>query len=558
MRFRSSLVIIGDNSFIVIRINYNLAGNNSSSENNYTSKINVQCDGSSILYMTRKSSMLNKDTLSINLSRKNENNFYIIHQTKEPFSFTIDGTEYSTLKMKSPLTAKQLEDLLYTLAYEEYREGNSYTALNILQKSLKDKYLTDLLLNAFTVKERQSCTDALQAAAHNRRLTISPRLLGESRLLQGTLSENEPSESSTCLMELLELFEKNGDKYIPISRDKYKRIGKAFIDNYNCFKIDEANFLTCGFNDVVFCKEKLNVSIRYKIPGSVTVNPLQAKAVNLTTNIFPSHIFREQTIIKDGYINMEELNLLVTKATLDFLINCNIHDLFTIDDTGMNIMVDYIHIKLNLTKIPVISGKYISNSDNLDYVLDKCFEQRAAECKQKVLKYFLDKLSKNQKGPKSPYTRQQLWLLKSFGLDDEGIYHSIDTRLADEIPHEYRYRFFELSIKGYSTLPKVEHLLNKLNNEEKKLNGPEEIMARAIKYILDKKLDSNANELRRLLEEQKRIIKSCARILAQIRLSKTLLGSWWQGLALDSKDNYVYKNENKTLVIKLERKSTSI
>ncbi len=556
MRFRSSLVSIGDNSFIVIRFNYNLPSNNSFDENN-SPKINIQCTGSTILYMTRKSSILNKDALNINLSVKAENKFYIIHPTKEPFSFTIDGTEYSTLKMKSPLTAKQLEDLLYTLAYEEYSKGNSYTALNILRKSLNDKYLTDLLLNAFTVKERQSCTDALLAAAHNRRLTISPKLFGESRLLQGTLSKNDPPESSTCLMELLELFEKNGDKYIPISRDKYKRIGKAFIDNYNCFKIHETNLLTCNFNDIVFSKEKLNVSIRYKIPGSVTVNPLQAKVVKLSTNIFPAHIFREQTIIKDGYINMEELDLLVTKVTLDFLINCNIHDLFTVDDSCVSIMGNYIHIKLNLTKIPVIIEKYVSNSDNLDYVLDKCFEQKNAECKQKVLKYFLDRLSKNQKHS-SLYTKQQQWLLKSFGLDGEGIYHSIDTKLADEMPHEYRYRFFEFSIKGYSTLPKVEHLLNKLNNEEKKLNGPEEIMARAIKYILDKKLDGNTTELRRLLEEQKRIIKSCTRILAQIRLSKTLSGSWWQGLALDSKDNYVYKNENKTLVIKLERKSTSI
>lgn len=527
-------------------------------ENISINKIKLHCPGGSILYMTKRNSRLDSNFLDTNLSSKAENKFYLIYPSKDDFTFKIDDKTYSTSKIKSRLTVKHIEDLLNTLAYEEYYKGNSSMALDILEKSLKDKYLATSILNAFTAKERQKCTDTLLAAAHNKKITIAPRLWGTARLLNGVLSENEVPESGTCFMELLEIFEKNGDRYIPASPDRYKRIGRKVVDNYNAFTIDKAHKLTVDFGSLVFTKEKLNISIRYEIPGIVTINPKQARNAGLKSNRLPAKIFREQTIIKDGDMNMDELQALVSKNTLNYLQSLGRPDLITIMENNSCPFPGLTLIKLNMAKLPVISRSYVSKSDSLDYVLETCYEQRAAECKQKVLKYYLDKMYKDPKPLRSIYTKSQLELLDCFGLDASGIYHGIDNQVVSADVEQYQCRYFEFAIKGFSKLPKVEDLLKKMKDGKRKLNGPEDIMAHAIKYILNKKYENNEMELTRLLEMQKYIIKLSTRNLALIKLTKTLTAGWWQGLKLDNRDNYLYEKESKTLVIKVVKKTVSI
>ncbi|MDP4090938.1 MAG: hypothetical protein Q8930_16945, partial [Bacillota bacterium] len=534
------------------------AQNLKSVKNICTARIKLQCPGSSILYTTRVNSRLEKDSLDSSLSSKAENKFYIIHPSKEDFFFNINDQVYNTAKIKSSLTTKHIEGLLYTFAYEEYYKGNSDTALEIVQKTLKDKYLTVLLLNAFTAKERQSCADTLLAAAHDKKLNLTARLWCRARFLEGSLSEEEALQRNSCLMELLEVLGTNGDRYIPLSSDKYRRIGKRVVDNYNVFKIDRSRWVTADFNDLVFTKEKLNVSIRYEIHGFAAINPRQAKAAGFKNNNMPVKMFREQTIIKDGEMNMDTLRALVSSNTMEYLKGLGIRDFFSVLDNTECPYQGYTLIELNLAKIPVISRSYILKNDSLDYILEACFAQRAAECKQKVLKYYLEKAGKVTVHTGQTFTKQQLELLNSYSIDQNGIYHGVDNKIVIEGKDQYQCRFFEFSIKGFSTLPKVDAVISKMKDRNRKLNGPETVMARAIKYITDRGWERNVEELNRRLEDQKSIIRRNTRNLARIKLVKTLTGSWWQGLKADGKDNYLYEKEDKTLVIKVVKKVINI
>jgi len=65
------------------------------------------------------------------------------------------------------------------------------------------------------------------------------------------------------------------------------------------------------------------------------------------------------------------------------------------------------------------------------------------------------------------------------------------------------------------------------------------------------------DKLNSLLEDQKSIIRNNTRKLAKIKMAKALMGGWWEGLKLDSKNNYLYEREDKTLVIKVIRKTIS-
>lgn len=519
--------------------------------------MNINCEGKSIIYLTRKNSIQENDNLNTNLS-KSINKFYIISSQNEKFQFKINDDIYKSSDIKSELTSLDVKDLLYYLAYKEYWVGNTDKALDILSISLKDRYLTKLALNAFTLKEREYCKEMLLMAAHNRKVRLKSGAWVWARMIDGIKEEDELLENGPCFMDLLWTFEKNGDKFIPLHIKQYKRIGKKVVDNYNVFKIDETAKLETDFENLVFSKEKINISIRYEIPGFVTINPRQAKAVEFNTNIFKAKIFREQTIIKDGDINIEKFHVLVSADTLEYLEELKIENLYTFPGKNNYKHDDYTLIELNARKLSVLNKSYVLKSDNLDYILDIYYEQRAAECRQKVIKFFIQKAEKNTEIISRKYSKEQIELLESYGLDSKGVYRGVDNKVINEVSDEYECRFFEFGIKGFSTLPKVEVLLTKMKDIEKKLNIPETIMKKYIDYLREKQMESSFEQLNMLLGEEKLLIKKNARILAQIKLAKAISGSWWKGLKLDSNGNYLYVREDKTLVIKLFKKTIQI
>jgi hypothetical protein len=522
-------------------------------------KFNINCDNSNLLYLTNSTSKLAKDSLNVNILSRYRNKFYIIYPSNEDFQFQVNGQTYETSKIKREITAKDKINLLYALSYEEYYNGNTSEAIDILENLAKDKYLVKLTLDAFTAKERQKATDTLFIAAHNRKIKTAPKKWSVSRLMEGSVMDEGLASAGVCIMDLLEIFEKNADRFIPLTSDKYKRIGKKVVDNYNAFKSDKEHKLSASFRDLVFTKEKLNISIRYEIPGFVTINPRQAKAAGFSGNIFKAKIYREQTIVKDGDINIDKFQALVTKQTLEYLGKFKPYGFYSVIAQHEYPYKELILVDIDLSKLTVMNRNYISKSDSLDYILDTYYEQRIAECRQKVVKYFIDILSKNvyYDCNTSNYTKAQLELLKSFGLDASGVYSGIDNKPVSAGTDKYECKFFEFGLKGFSNLPKVEDVINKMENK-KKLNAPEKVMSEFISYLKENKVHNSMEKMNAILEEQKTIIRNNTRILAQVKLAKALTGGWWQGLKLDSRDNYLYEKSDKTLVIKVVKKLISI
>jgi len=556
MNFKKSIIEMGGTLYNVVQFNYTHTREKKTKDLSVP-EFNIEGVDKYIVHSTRNTSSLNRDVLRINPSLKTTNKFYIINTSKEEFQFKVNNDSYDSTAIKRKIQSSDIENFLYIMVYELYISGKASEALEILTISLKDKYLTKAVMNAFTAKERQRCAEVLLMAAHNKNINLQPKIWGEPRLLEGELKEDDILDNGPCLMELLEVFEKNGDKFIPLDLEHYKRIGKKVVDNYNAFKQDKAVKLTADFSDLVFTKEKLNISIRYEIPGFVTINPRQAKAVGFTNNIFSGKIYREQTIIKDGEVNIEKFHILASVDTVKYLKALNTDNLYTLIYSKDYSYVNLTLVEIDISKLPVLNKRYISKCDSLDYILDTYYEERAAECRQKVINYFIKKIGKKFicKGPK--YTRAQKELLKSFGLED-GIYEGIDNKVLCEGSNKYECRFFEFGLKGFSEIPKVEDILIKIREGNKKFNGSETLMVNYIKYLEENKFHTSIDRLNCLLEEQKLIIRSNTRKLAQIKLAKTLTGGWWEGLKLDSRGNYFYERDDKTLVIKVVRKTINI
>ncbi|NLP28372.1 MAG: hypothetical protein GX370_06345 [Clostridia bacterium] len=404
------------------------------------------------------------------------------------------------------------------------------------------------------MRERERTLELLKLAATGRKIKFSGRIWKSSRMLLGLVGKNESLEEGPCILNLLRIFEKNADKFIPIDKNKYRRIGKKVEDGYNSFKADKNLLLTADFSQLVFSKEKLNISIRYQIPGKVTINPRQARAVGFSSNVFEAKIFREQTIIKNGDININIFKALVSKETLEYLQKIRLEELYKPLEGEKCNYPNYTLVEFNISKLPVINRSCAEEDHSLDYILDLVYQQRLAECRQKVLRYYISKVPIGEVDSNKAYSKEQLDLLYTYGLEPNGVYTGVDNKLLDDSGEQYEYRYFQFALKGFSSLPKVEEVIEKIKAGTMKSKGPGAVMATFIKELNEKRLLSNRVELMKLLEKEKVIIRKNTRILAIIKLIQGLTGGWWQGLQLDKKKKYFYEGKRATLVIKVMKK----
>jgi hypothetical protein len=587
MRFKKSAVNIGKNLYVVIQFNYRLPKekkmldlrlyfsecfdkSRSLDENieeliesinsgkrlgndECTSTIEISVQSKSILHLNTREINFYSNSAEINLCRCSNHKFYLISSDEKDFDFCVNKVMYSTSKIKNKLTKTDIEDFLYAMAYESYRVGNTDKAMDIIEFSLGDKFFTDKACEVFTFQERQDYLNMLQNAVHNKKISLRPKIWGEPRFMEGILEKKDSTEYKVCFLDLLDIFEKNGDKFIPLPSENYRKISKEVVDNYNVFKKDKSAFVTADFKDLIFTKDRLNISIKYKIPGHVFINPRQAKAVGFDTNVFSSKIYREQTMIKDGKLNIEKYKLLLSKDTLDFIKNLKIDNLYIYEENEVSSYSEYALVTLDASKLPVVERKIADEHNSLQYITELCYVQKEAECKKKVLKYIIEN-NVSRSFCDYNYTKEQFELLKAYGITADGTYEGIDNKSSPSLEHSYESRFFEFDIKGFSNLPKVEDVIGKIKAGNKRLNLPETIMCDFIKYLRESGEDRSYKKLVELLAEQKRVIRSNIKILSRVKLVKALTGGWWEGLKQDSKGNFLYTINEKTLIIKAVKK----
>ena len=90
---------------------------------------------------------------------------------------------------------------------------------------------------------------------------------------------------------------------------------------------------------------------------------------------------------------------------------------------------------------------------SLDCILNLVYEQRLAECRQKVLKYYISKTPAGDLEHNKMYTKEQLDLLYTYGLAPNGVYCGVDNQLIDGSAKQYEYKSFQFTLKGFSDCP---------------------------------------------------------------------------------------------------------
>lgn len=326
-----------------------------------------------------------------------------------------------------------------------------------------------------------------------------------------------------------------------IKEEEYNRITAKTKDNFNLFISDEEEVIT-PIQNLVVSEDKLNISLRTMTKGRVTLNPLQAKKLDLDNEI-ESVKFRNQTIVKNGKLNVDRLTVLIDDNTKNKLEDIG-YELNLIGEQSYKDK-NYIRAEINLEKLDIIGDNKKTTEDILNLVLER--DVKLAEIK--VLKHFIKELEDKKDTIEIQgieYTQEQIELLKEHGVNRNGVYSGI--QLEKEIdPNKYNIvKTMEFQIKGQSSVPSVNAVMKRIEDGSN-LNNIQQTIA---EFILDYN-DNTEKELLEKLKTSENRLQEIKLDLLEIRMYKTLKDmEEFEDVDIDKKGNKVYTGTQGTLIIK--------
>jgi hypothetical protein len=516
----------------------------------------VDISADQIMYLSgkyTKSTILNMHLRTLDADR---NYFFIIGDGD--FSFTYQGSTYMTKTIKK-VTGAELaavnQDFFYALAYNNFYAGHREIALSILAKNVKDKYLANKQINVFTYDEVANYLQELDFAVFN----------ASARMKDGVCPPNfVPKADALCTMDVMTVLSKGNNFYLPMKTD-YERTTRKVVDTENRFTASKDE-VYAAVKDFIFNKERLNLSIRYMVPGQVSINPASAKRVGIPEKI-DSQIFRNHTFILDGNMNVSEATFLCDMLTLAQFSKMGV-PMDMISSNG-NFVVNGTQVagalvKIKFSKLPIINRTYIDNV-SLDEIFTVTKEVHKLEAFQKVLNYYLDKVyakgtpSIVKEGVYKKYTLDAIKVLEDHGIDKSGNYAGVNNvRPKAEDSDSYDVRTMEFYLKGCSSMPKVDDVLA---GKKQTVSGDliREAMGELEKGMSMKKMSINDPnvQLRDFLSQCKEdTIEQLQRArlhLATFKLAKILTGGWFLGLKTTDKGEFYYEKDGVTMIARADR-----
>jgi hypothetical protein len=421
-------------------------------------------------------------------------------------------------------------NFLYAYAKELYYNKEQHKTIDILALT-GDKFLIDKATSAFTRDERAEVVDLLNKAF----------LVNKTRMQEGEVEPSYVPKADTYnVIDFLGELTRVPCTYIPV--ENYNRIGKKVVDEFNLFRKNPEIQPSSHMEELVFNEKKLNVSIRYLIHGFVDINPRQASKVGLETS-YPTKMYRMQTIIKDGTLNIPQINVKISDSDLCFLSD-EAKKMFN----SYNKEKDYYVI--DLTKLPITNRKY--SDMTIEEVLNSTKALVMWKSKLKAIKTLIEKDDSIKYYENSntciEFTPEQIEVLKEHGLNNKLEYIGVANKtVKNEDGDFYEARQIEFAIKGCSSIPKITDSIKKKENG-KKLNIMDEIINTTIEDLKDESQTYIMTEL----GLAKSAISCLSTKLFASKVSKVLTGGWWEGL-IETPKHEEFTEDGVTLIVKTKK-----
>lgn len=525
--------------------------------------VKISTLGATIIYLNRTFTKMEDGEYHLTRIDKRKNQFFLFADSEFDFEYNGVQMNSATCEVKASMNPAQISNFLFAYAYNLYYSGDRKTSLQILSQ-LRDKALIDSHMNAFTFRE---------SGEHMKRLSSALLTPAEGRFCDGIAPEGYvPAPDALCVMDVLKALQSGESLFLPYGNNvpRYQRIGKKTTDEFNLFK-QTTDEIRVPFESFVDHSKKMNLSILVRINGTVKINPKRAEQVGLAS-LFASYIWRNFTVIKDGNVNIPQMEVLLTAE--DFMnekINPVIGKFIEhVDIDGQT----FSRCVLDLTLVPVINRMYINEATTIKDIFRNIVRMTALEAMQKIvndkLAQFPETMRKGS-GEFALLTEEQIAVLLEHGVQKDGSYSGVEkSRPSADECDSYQARTMEFTLSGFGSWPKLADVLErkaKIDAEAAKGGGKSKFTpAMAALYEAMEKvqtfLDMRGllregtestivmNELQALQKSIKAELKSIRSDLSTLKIAKLLSGEWFEDLSTDPKGGYFYEEGDTKMVAK--------
>lgn len=332
---------------------------------------------------------------------------------------------------------------VYAAAYLLTQRAKSDLALEVLS-TIGDKDMIDSISNAFTNAEYGRAEAKMQEAI------VTPK----RRFMQGIKMNYLPKEDAFCVLDAVKLLMQDEEaSFYPYHPDfEYKRIGAGskVRPGYPVFEADKDK-AKCALNKLNWNKSMLNLSVLANIPGTIELTGDYAKHGFGQT--YPTFVWRNYALIKDGFLNVQKLPVSMGSFTYEKFVK---EGLLPVRPSYHSDTI----FTLDLTQIPVINRAIANGKTSATQLCKQAYQELELQAKLKALNYLCDELDpdgKSQLGKGALSADQELYL-ESQGVTRNGFSPPVDKLPATDF---YMAKEFEIKMKGLSSLPSVKDVVEK-------------------------------------------------------------------------------------------------
>lgn len=430
---------------------------------------------------------------------------FIVDKEKKSIEicYFTNKTDNEVIKKKD-ITENE-EKYLYWMILQLSKINKRLLASEILSY-LWDVKLIDIYQNSLTTIELANFDNEVKLAVLNK----------ENRFVEWKKADYLPSPNKFCLIELFELLEKNKSKFDYSKMESYNSTtANREIKNKEVkFERDwSPSIFTTNWN-----QEELNLSIKCKIDWKINI-----ENVEWYKDVFPKEVetyqFRNYSVISDWKLNMNKFPVIVDEDTFNELKKKWV--ISQKEEFNESISID-------LTKLPIINRKIAEKSQSFKEIAEKQTDLEIIKAKLKVINSFLP----NKKDIYSySQNSDEKDLINSMTIDEINEYRNLLSKIwivsywyspskekltDNEESKDYRIaRTFKISVKWFSSLPKIEEL------DKKKDTLPVIIMKQFKEEVENNSREVNLKLRDQLENEKDELVKEIRSICFAIILWRT-------------------------------------
>lgn len=442
------------------------------------------------------------DDYIFNQKRESNEVKLFVNKSKEEVTFS-----YFTNKPNFEVTAKKdlsetEEQYLFASILQLSKTDERLTASEILSY-LWDVYLIDIYNNSLTTIELAHFDNEVKNAILNK----------DKRYIECKKANYLPSPNKFCLLQLFKLLEDSKAKFNYSKLTEYNKTTVTREDQNKEVKFEKDN--EPSIFSVNWNQKELNLSIKCKMNGKIDISKVEWYKNSYMKEI-ETFIFRNYSVISDGKLNMKKLPLVVEESLFNELKKKNViskNEVFNEE------------IEIDLTKLPIVNKEISNKSQSFKEIAEKQTQLEIVKAKLKVVNHLLPSkkeiwVSDSNKWPVK-FSKDFIDFITEIWITSYGYSPKKETLTQEEENKDYRIaRTFEISLKWFSKLPKVEEL-----DLAKKETLPVKIMREFLKEV-EWNSEAVNIEIRDNLEKEKELlVEEIREICFSIVLSRTMFDS---------------------------------